>query len=123
MKITGFRPIIITKEADNLISLFEELGFERKHKKTNIGETNVTSVAMKNESGFRVVVSEGNSIPQDITAIAINVDDFDEAYEFLTKKGFKDVNGGKVTDTGSSKATLMISPTGFAISLSQHIKN
>ena len=52
----------------------------------------------------------------------MNVRDFDEAYEFLTARGFVNADGDKVTDTGSSKATLMVSPSGFGISLAQHIR-
>ena len=37
-------------------------------------------------------------------------------------RGFTNAQGGKTTDTGSSKATLMVSPSGFAIGLTQHIK-
>ena len=33
MKITTFNPLILTKEADNIIALFEELGFEKRHNK------------------------------------------------------------------------------------------
>lgn len=52
----------------------------------------------------------------------MNVRDFDEAYAFLTAHGFKNVQGDKVTDTGSSKVTLMVSPSGFGISLAEHIR-
>ena len=121
MKITGFRPLIVTKNAAEIIALFEALGFERRHTKTGIND-DVTAVAMKDENGFRLNVAQSGQIPQDLTAIAMNVDNFEEAYEFLTARGFKNAQGGKVTETGSSKATLMISPSGFGISLSEHIK-
>ena len=121
MKITGFRPLIVTKNTAEIIALFEALGFERRHTKTGIND-DVTAVAMKDENGFRVNVAQSGQIPQDLTAIAMNVDNFEEAYEFLTARGFKNAQSGKVTETGSSKATLMISPSGFGISLSEHIK-
>ncbi|WP_036608328.1 hypothetical protein [Oribacterium sp. P6A1] len=50
------------------------------------------------------------------------MDDFEEAYEFLKSRGFKNSQGDKITDTGSSISALMISPTGFAISLDHHIR-
>lgn len=34
MKITSFNPLIVTRDAENVIRLFEELGFERRHRKT-----------------------------------------------------------------------------------------
>ena len=48
--------------------------------------------------------------------------DFDEAYNFLTSKGFVNPQGDKITDTGTSKSALLISPSGFAISLSYHVR-
>ena len=54
--------------------------------------------------------------------IRMNVRDFDEAFEFLTSKGFKNAQGDRITDTGSSKATMMVSPSGFAINLIEHIR-
>ena len=57
-KITSFNPLIVTKDAEATIALFEALGFERRHMKT-----------------------------------------------------------------GSSKSTMMVSPSGFSISIAEHIKN
>ena len=124
MTITSFTPIIVTSQAEKAIKLFEELGFERRHKKEGINDADITSVDMKNADGFRVnvVKSSNPNMPQDLTAIRMNVRDFDEAYEFLTARGFKNAQGNKVTDTGSSKATLMVSPSGFAINLVEHIR-
>jgi len=31
MKITGFNPLIVTKDAEPVITLFEELGFAKQH--------------------------------------------------------------------------------------------
>lgn len=122
MKITGFRPIIITKESEEMLKLFEALGFERKHTKEGINDDDVTAFTLKDENGFRLNITQVDNLPQDITSIAMNVDNFEEAYEFLEAHGFKNAQGEKITDTGSSKATMMVSPTGFSISLSQHIK-
>ena len=36
MKITGFCPIIVTKDQESVVKTFEALGFERRHKKTDI---------------------------------------------------------------------------------------
>ena len=125
MKITSFNPLIVTKNAEETIALFEALGFERRHAKTGINDKDITSVRMKytGEDGkvFHVDVTSA-PVPQDITSIRMNVRDFDEAYKMLEEKGFKNAQGEKVTDTGSSKATLMVSPSGFAISLAEHIR-
>ena len=121
MKITSFNPLIVTKNAAETIKLFEELGFEVKHKKTGINDEDITTVSMKNADGFRVDVTKAD-VPQDISTIRMNVRDFDETFEFLTSKGFKNAQGDRITDTGSSKATMMVSPSGFAINLIEHIR-
>lgn len=122
MKITAFNPIIIGPGADDTVALFEELGFERRHQKTGINDEDISSFDMKDANGFRVNVTKVDQMPQTMTAIRMNVDNFEEAYEFLKAHGFVNTQGDKITETGTSKATLMMSPSGFAISLSQHIK-
>ena len=123
MKITGFRPLIVTKDQESVIKTFEALGFEKRHTKKDVeGGANV-AVAMKDENGNRVVVTKAENMPQDLTGIAINVDNFQEAYDFFIEKGFIDPRGGKVTDTSSSRATLLFAPSGFAVNISEHIKD
>ncbi|MBR4394195.1 MAG: hypothetical protein IKT07_09280 [Oscillospiraceae bacterium] len=129
MKITTFNPTIVTRDAEPVIALFEALGFERTHTKTGIdgGEvSNVSNVRMRytNEDGkvFHVDISQ-TPVPQDITAIRMNVDNFDEAYKMLEDRGFKNALGDKFTKTSSSVATMMISTSGFAINVGQHIKD
>ena len=122
MKITAFNPLVLTPKAEDAVALFEELGFTRAHTKTGI-EGDVTSFDLKYGEDFRVDVAQVDGMPQDMTAIRMNVRDFDEAYDFLVSKGFKNASGSdKVTDTGSSKVALLISPSGFGISLAEHIR-
>ena len=126
MKITTFNPAIVTKDAEAVIALFEALGFDRRHTKTGINESDITNVRMRytNEDGkvFHLDIAQA-PVPQDITAIRMNVRDFDEAYKMLEEKGFKNAQGEKVTNTPSSVATMMVSPTGFAINVGEHIKD
>ena len=122
MQITAFNPLIVTKDAAAAKELFEALGFQHRHTKTGIYDEDITNFDMKDANGFRVDIAQVDKMPQDMTAIRMNVRDFDEAYQFLLSKGFKNAQGDKVTDTGSSKATLMVSPSGFAISLAEHIR-
>ena len=84
MKITTFNPLIVTKDAENVIKLFEELGFERRHSlDANTGKEDFTSVRMKNAEGFYVDISQAPNITRDLSMIRMNVDDFDEALAFL----------------------------------------
>ncbi|MCR4656744.1 MAG: hypothetical protein K5770_11010 [Lachnospiraceae bacterium] len=125
MKITSFNPLIVTKDAASAIALFEALGFEQRHKKTGING-NVDSVSMRyeNEDGqvFHVNIAQA-PVPQDITTIRMNIRDFDEAKKFLEDRGFTNSQGDKVTNTGSSISTMMVSPSGFSISISEHIRD
>ena len=86
MKITTFNPLIITKDPEAAIQLFEALGFERHHTKEDIGVNHTTDVRMKDANGFYVDVAEGDG---EWTMIRMNVDYFDEAIEFLTARGFR----------------------------------
>lgn len=123
MKITTFNPQIITKNAEPLVKLFEELGFEKRHNKVDIGENNVVGIRMKNADGFALDISQFDSpAPQDIVAIRMNVDNFDEAYNLLTEHGFKNYYGDNTVDTPSSKSAVLFSPSGFGINLVEHIK-
>ena len=123
MKITGYRPVIVTKEADALVKLFEELGFERKHRKEGIESGEYSAFIMKDENGNRVTIASAEKIPQDLTVISISVDNYQEAYDFFISHGFVNPRGDNVTtDTGSSVATMLFAPSGFAVSISEHIK-
>lgn len=121
MQITRFCPSILTPKAADVIEVLEALGFERRHKKEGINDKNITSVPMKNADGFSVIVVQVDELPQDLTTIQMNVRDFDEAYELLESKGFKNSQGDKITETGSSKSTMMVSPSGFSITITEHI--
>ena len=77
---------------------------------------------MKHPDGFRISVVKADKIPQDMTSIRMNVRDLDEALAFFNERGFTNAQGEKITDTGSSRATMVVSPSGFTISVSQHIR-
>ena len=122
MKITSFNPLIATKEAENVISLFEELGFERRHTKEGIGKDNATDVRMKDANGFHLDISQGDG---EWMMIRMNVDNLEEAIAFLEERGFhkaRHAAANETVDTGSSKFNIMVSATGFILAVSQHIK-
>ena len=124
MKITTFNPQIITKNAEPVVALFESLGFERRHDKEGIGELNVEGIRMKDANGFYVDISQVEALPapQDLMAIRMNVDNFKEAYDMLTARGFKNFYGEKTADTKTSTSAIMISPSGYVINLVEHLK-
>ena len=123
MKITSFSPLIVTKDADAAIALFEELGFVRRHTKEGIGEDKVTDVRMKDANGFHVDVSQGDG---NWTMIRLNVDNLEKAIAFLEARGFHKAMhavANKTIDTGSSMFNIMVSASGFIFAVSQHIKD
>ena len=123
MKITTFNPQIITKDAESIKKLFEDLSFEQRHNPKGIGELDVTGIRMKDANGLYLDISQPDvQIPQDLTVVRMNVDNFGEAYELLKSHGFKNFYGDGTVDTPSSRSAIMISPSGFCINLIQHIR-
>ena len=122
MKITSFNPLIVTSNAAAGIKLFEDLGFEKTHSKDlENNNEDITSVRMKNADGFHVDIATA-PVPRDMTVIRMNVDNLEEATAILTKHGFVNANAGQTVETSSSKSEFMVSPSGFAINVVQHIK-
>jgi len=123
MKITTFNPLITTKDPESVIAVFEALGFERRHTKEVTGDANITDFRMKHPDGYYVDIVRGES---EYTMIRMNVDNFDETIEFLLSKGFRKPRhetASKTVDTGSSKFTIMVSPSGYLMAISEHFKN
>ena len=79
---------------------------------------------MKDANGFYLDVSSPDiQLPHDVTAIRMNVDDFDEAYQLLQKHGFKNFYGDGMVEIKSSKSAVMISESGIVINFIYHIRN
>jgi hypothetical protein len=58
--------------------------------------------------------------------IRMNVDNLEEAIEFLEGHGFHKARheaANKTVDTGSSRFNIMVSPSGFILAVSQHRKD
>ncbi|MBQ6381777.1 MAG: hypothetical protein IJJ41_09320 [Clostridia bacterium] len=124
MEITSFSPLIMSNDADSIAKVFEDMGFVKQHEKKDVPETNhAGGFRMKDAAGHNVSIGQVDRLQRDMTAIQMNVSDFDEAMELLSSRGFKNMRGeGNVIDTGSSKTAVMISPAGYAINVVYHIK-
>lgn len=123
MKITSFNPLIVSKQAEEIVALFEELGFKKRHAPTMDDQTAADQdFRMKDDNGFALDVAQHPLVPQDLTFIRMNVRDFDEAYEILTKHGFKNTRGDDTLESNNSKAATMVSESGLTIALVQHLK-
>lgn len=125
MQITSFNPLILSPDQESVIRLFEALGFATSHSiKTVVGGFDLNVARMKNEGGFHVDVADVKAVPQDVTAIRMNVRDFDEAYAILKAHGFVNAAGEDVSaGTETTRAATMVSPTGLQICLIEHIRN
>ncbi len=129
MKITSFNPMIVTQKPEEVIALFEALGFERHHHKTGEAEGSEQELAfytvrMKDANGFYVDVCSADlkMLERDLTAIRMNVDNFDEATQLLKDNGFRESKIVLQNYTPTSKYAYYVSPSGFVIDVIQHIK-
>ena len=123
MEITTFNPLIVSDKANEIVALFEELGFELRHAPT-VGEETAADqdFRLKDANGFSVDVAQYTGIPQDTSMIRMNVRDFDEVYEILIKHGFKNTRGDDTINTATSKAATMVAPSGMTIALVEHLR-
>lgn len=114
MKITTFDPIILTNHFDQVVSLFEALGFEKKHAPvTDTGKRDVRSFRMKHPEGYHVDVADIPDIERDKTYIRMNVDNFDEAYDIFMAHGFTNTRGDGTIDSKKRQG----SDAGFSLGL------
>ncbi len=118
MKITTFSPLVVTRNIDKNIRLFEKLGFEAAHKQNP--EDNIYDFTMRDADGHQVDIARAD-VEKDLTLIRMNVPDFDAAFELLREEGFV-IKSGRILETESSKSAMVVSPTGFAFDLCEHKK-
>ena len=122
MKITSFYPLIVTKHEDELKEIFEALGFEMAHVKTDFGVIPSDNTVMKDSLDNRVELSnltDAIKAEEDTVIIRVNVDDIEGYTNLLTNKGFKIV----VRDeSASAKYCMLTSFSGLTIDLCEHFK-
>lgn len=124
MNITTFNPLIISPKAEEVIKLFEELGFEPRHTPVIPLETgDITDTRMKDANGNSVDVAGQDQLSQDVTAIRMNVENFEEAFDLLEKHGFKNTRKDRVLVSRTSREATMVSPSGLTIILVRHVKD
>jgi hypothetical protein len=126
MIITTFNPQIIAKNAEPIVKLFEEMGFERKHIKNDFCDIKDIGYRLTNADGFSLDIAQtDNEMLQvdSIASIRMNVDNYDEVYELLVSRGFISVYGDRPANAATSKSNMMIAPSGFSINLVEHLKN
>lgn len=123
MKITGFNPSILTSKPDEIIRLFEDLGFEKSHHDDAESGIVSGSVRMKYADAFRIDITTTEQFPHDKTLIRMNVDDIEEAYRLLLEHGFHNALGdGVIIEAEHFRGAHMVSPSGFEFMVMQHKK-
>jgi hypothetical protein len=122
MKITTFNPSIITNDPDPIMELFKDLGFVQTHNKAENVDVEFSAHRMKDSNGFHVDVVDVPVIPKTYMTIRINVDNYEEAYDFFISRGFRESKGFAPSTTKSSKYAYLVSPTGIIIDVCEHIK-
>ncbi|MBQ9383447.1 MAG: hypothetical protein IJT87_04370 [Ruminiclostridium sp.] len=105
-----------------MIKLFEEHGFVQTHNKAENNDVEFSAHRMKDSNGFHIDILEVPAVPRTVTAVRINVDDYDEAYELFISKGFHESKAFAPSTTASSKYAYLVSPSGAVIGLCRHIK-
>ena len=88
----------------------------------SINSENTTNFRMKDANGFHVDITQTDKVKEDRCSIRMNVDNYDEAVKELEKHGFKSYQNLGAVETGSSTVTIMKSPSGFSINVSEHKK-
>lgn len=63
-----------------------------------------------------------NKVEEDRCSIRMNVDNYEEAVKLLGERGFKSYQNLGAVETSSSTVTIMKSPSGFSINVSEHKK-
>lgn len=117
--------MIITNRAEEVLKVFEQWGFYKKHAPTltMASGTEFTDYRLQSEEGFYMdVAAIDMPLPMEVPAIRINVDDFDEAYRMLTEVGYKPTHEGAFMENEHSKSVALVGPIGFTIYLVQHKK-
>lgn len=123
MKITSINPVIISADADEIISFYEKnFGFRVIHKGSLISTANPTETirVLENEDGHRLDVIRLDSKTSTEHGLRINVDDFDEALSIYKAEGFSIMSGPVVSNT--SKRVLITKRNGAPLLLMQHLK-
>lgn len=124
MKIKFCGPTVFTNDASKILEQFAALGFEVTHKKENMTKTSALShvFILEDRNGNNISIIQGDRFTQTFSGIRMKVDDFKEALEHFEKLGYVNLQKEGVADTGTSLVTLLRSPEGVMVSLSQHNK-
>jgi hypothetical protein len=123
LKISTFNPLIVTSHSDDLINLFQELGFEVRHTKAELDSVASKDVRMKDANGNYVDIVQIDQMPRDLTQIRMNVDNFEEACDLLASHGFKSTRkDGSISEDKTGMGIGMVSPSGFMFTVAHHKK-
>ena len=88
MKITTFNPLYTTNNIDDSLARWGKIGFKEKHL---IELPDYQDYILENEAGNRIdMVQTDLARYEDLFALRMNVDDFEEGKAFLKSLGFNE---------------------------------
>lgn len=121
MEIRFTSPVVYTNDSAKIIAQMEKLGFHVNHEKEITGDNDVTTTTMKDDAGHPMAVVENARFTTPFSGIRLIVDNLCEALDKLTAVGYMNLQAGS-TNTGTSYATLLRSPEGIFVSITEHTK-
>ena len=119
MEISSLNPMIVSSVSEIIVTLFQEMGFEKRHRLTVAEVGNTVDIRMEHPDGFCADVAQVDAVPRDMTCIRVNVENFDEAYTMLTANGFQCMRKAGPIENEYAKCVNMMAPSGYIITLVQ----
>lgn len=120
MQIKRIYPTVTCNDVKHIMDAYLNSGFKVIHEVHNIMNEGDTLYVIENDLNQRIDIVETNKVSGLFHMVRINVDNFDEALAYYTKKGFKAIK--EPIDTISNKGVCLESPTGLYIMMFQHNK-
>ena len=121
MRISTFNPMVIIKDIDPVVELFENLGFKIRHTKEGTADEPFTDIRMEDANGFHMDIIRSDNLPREsVTAIRMNVDNIEEGIALLSAHGFEKYKGYEVAHTESADSITMVSKSMIVMKLIRH---
>lgn len=118
MKVKRIYPVLVCNDSAPVMEVYKNSGFKVIHEINNIFNEGDKLFVIENDLKQRIDILETNKVSNLFHMVRINVDNFEEALDYYTNKGFKTIK--EPMDTVSNKAVCLESPTGLYIMMFQH---
>lgn len=113
MKILAFYPVLMTHNSEKAIEDMKKYGFQIIHERNNFLVEGDSEYVLEDNNGHRIDIVNTPDITEDMHAIRVNVDDFDEAVKAFGEDGYTVALGPTITE--SSKNVILRTPGNQAL--------